>query len=222
MSQLPRVLYRLPPRSDAEVLASLATDYEIAATRRSVRMFSARSVPREAIETAIRIAGTAPSGAHRQPWFFVAIGHPEQKRLIRERVEEAEREFYERRITPEWREALAPLGTDFVKEHITTAPWVVIVFRRDYEIAPDGTRLPNYYMTESVGIAIGFFIQALHRAGLTTLPHTPAPMTFLRDVCGRPPNEKPFMLMPVGFPAEDCRVPDLLRKGLDEIAEIRE
>lgn len=182
-------------------------------------MFSSDSVPREWIETAILIAGTAPSGAHRQPWRFVAICDPVKKAAMRERVEQEEREFYERRITPEWSEALRPLGTDFVKEHITDAPWVIVVFRQDYEILADGTRQKNYYMTESVGIAVGFLIQALHRAGLATLTHTPAPMTFLRELCGRPENEKPFVLIPVGYPAANCTVPDLSRKPLNEIAE---
>lgn len=207
--------------SPEEVSARLREDREIAETRRTVRMFSDRPVPREAIEDAIRIAGTAPSGAHKQPWFFVAISDPEVKRQLREKVEEAEREFYEQRATEEWLDALRPFGTDFVKEHITTAPWVIIVFRQDYERLPDGSRKKNYYMTESVGIAVGFLIQALHRAGLCSLTHTPAPMTFLREVCGRPENEKPFVLMPVGYPAEDCVVPDLARKALDEIADFR-
>ncbi len=186
--------------------------------RRTVRMFSRRDVPREAIELAILTAGTAPSGAHLQPWHFVAISDPNTKALIRERAEAEEKEFYERRITPEWREALEPLGTDFIKAHLTEAPWLIVVFRRDYDVLPDGTRRKNYYMTESVGIAVGFLIQALHRAGLATLTHTPAPMTFLREICARPANEKPFVLMPVGFPADDCEVPDLDRKRLDEIA----
>lgn len=208
----------VPPE---EVAARLREDREIAETRRTVRMFSDRPVPREAIEDAIRIAGTAPSGAHKQPWFFVAISDPETKRLLREKVEEAEREFYEQKATEEWLDALRPFGTDFVKEHITTAPWVIIVFRQDYERLPDGSRKKNYYMTESVGIAVGFLIQALHRAGLCSLTHTPAPMTFLREICGRPENEKPFVLMPVGYQAEDCVVPDLARKALDDIADFR-
>jgi nitroreductase len=132
-------------------------------------------------------------------------------------VEAEERDFYQRRAPKEWLEALKPLGTDFVKTHITDAPWVIVVFRRDYDELSDGARLKNYYMTESVGIAVGFLIQALHRVGLATLTHTPAPMTFLREVCRRPPNEKPFVLMPVGYPASDCRVPDLERKPVTEI-----
>lgn len=184
-------------------------------------MFSPDPVPQELIERAIQIAGTAPSGAHRQPWHFVAIQSSEMRQLIKDEAEKAEHEFYTKKAPAEWLEALAPLGTDFVKGYLTVAPWLVVVFRRDYEELPDGKRVKNYYMTESVGIAVGFFIQALHRAGLATLTHTPAPMTFLREVCGRPLGEKPFVLMPVGYPADDCVVPDIARKPLDEIAEFR-
>lgn len=199
-------------------LKQLQEDYLTANQRRSVRSFSSQLVPREMIEEAIRIAGTAPSGAHRQPWRFVCISSQEMKSRIREAAEIEEKEFYEARATPEWLEALAPLGTDFVKEHITTAPWVIVVFREDYGIGDNGERIKNYYMTESVGIAVGFLIQALHRAGLATLTHTPSPMTFLREICQRSINEKPFVLLPVGYPAEDCTVPDLDRKPLDEIS----
>ncbi|MCO5298208.1 MAG: nitroreductase family protein [Fimbriimonadaceae bacterium] len=204
-----------------ESVRLLREQYEVADARRSVRMFSSDPVPREAIEWAIRIAGTAPSGAHKQPWHFVAIGDPELKRRLREAAEEEERKFYDEKAPPEWLEALAPLGTDFKKEHLTEAPWVIIVFRRDYDVREDGTRAKNYYMTESVGIAVGFLIQALHRAGLATLTHTPSPMTFLRDLCGRPLNEKPFVVLPVGYPAADCVVPGLERKPLEGIAEFR-
>jgi iodotyrosine deiodinase len=213
--------YRPPRVPQDEVVARLRRELEIADARRTVRHFSSDPVPREAIETAIRIAGTAPSGAHRQPWYFVAIEDAEIKRRIREAAELEERSFYEQRAPAEWLEALAPLGTDFVKEHITVAPWLVVVFRRDHETLPDGRVLKSYYVSESVGIAVGFLIQALHRAGLATLTHTPAPMTFLREICGRPRNEKPYLIMPVGYPAEGCEVPDLARKSLDEIAQIR-
>jgi iodotyrosine deiodinase len=204
-----------------DTIARLREQRDTAQARRTVRSFSPDPVPREAIELAIEIAGTAPSGAHRQPWHFEAISDSELKTRIREAAEVEEREFYDRRAPQEWLDALAPLGTDFRKEHITTAPWIVIVFRRDYDLMPDGTKLKNYYMTESVGIAVGFFIQALHRAGLATLTHTPSPMTFLRDICGRPLNEKPYILLPVGYPAADCRVPDIQRKSLAEISEFR-
>lgn len=206
---------RMPIGKTRDVIEA---DYQTADARRSVRMFSTDPVPRDVIETAIRIAGTAPSGAHRQPWHFVAISNPELKAKIREVAEQEERDFYDHRAPKEWLDALAPLGTDFKKTHLTDAPWLIIVFRRDYDVLPDGSRAKNYYMTESVGIAVGFLIQALHRAGLATLPHTPAPMTFLRDICERPPHEKPFVLLPVGYPAPDCVVPDIGRKPLDEIA----
>ena len=204
-----------------ETLARLRADHATAETRRTVRHFSPDPVPRDAIETALRIAGTAPSGAHRPPWFFVAISDPETKRRIREAAEVEERDFYERRAPPDWLEALAPLGTDFHKEHLTTAPWLVVAFRRDHETLADGRVAKTYYASESVGIAVGFLIAALPRAGLATLTHTPSPMTFLRDLCGRPRNEKAFLVLPVGYPAPDCRVPDLARKPLSQIAEFR-
>lgn len=216
------VPYRPEALTAEESVRRLREVYREADLRRTVRMFSARPVPKEAIELAILTAGTAPSGAHLQPWHFVAISSSETKERIREKAEEAEKEFYEKRITPEWREALEPLGTDFVKAHLTEAPWLIVVFRRDYDVMADGTRRKCYYMTESVGIAVGFLIQALHRSGLATLTHTPAPMTFLREICGRPMNEKPFVLLPVGYPSQDCVVPDVHRKALNEIAEFVE
>ncbi|MFM9874593.1 MAG: nitroreductase family protein [Fimbriimonadaceae bacterium] len=217
-NSVPTVPYQPERISFEESITTIELDYTIANQRRTVRQFSTEPVPRAVIETAIKIAGTAPSGAHKQPWHFVAISNPEHQVKIREAAEIEEREFYSRRATPEWLAALEPFGTDFVKEHLTDAPWLIVVFREDYEILPDGTKSKNYYMSESVGIAVGFLIQALHRAGLATLTHTPAPMTFLREICNRPQNEKPFVLMPVGYPAKDCRVPDLERKPLDKIS----
>ena len=215
------VPYRPERICHEESLKRLDEDYGVAEARRSIRMFSPDPVPQYLIEQAIRIAGTAPSGAHRQPWHFVAINDRETRLRIKDEAEKAEHEFYTKKAPAEWLEALEPLGTDFDKGYLTVAPWLVVVFRRDYEELADGRRLKNYYMTESVGIAVGFFIQALHRAGLATLTHTPAPMTFLREICGRPLGEKPFVLMPVGYPADDCVVPDIARKPLDEIAEFR-
>lgn len=212
------VAYRPERIAPDETVARLRADLATAQARRTVRSFSPDPVPRAAIEHAIRIAGTAPSGAHRQPWFFVAISDPERKARIRAAAEREEKEFYESRITAAWRKALEPLGTDFVKEHLTTAPWLIVVFRRDHEVMADGTIEKSYYAQESVGIAVGFLVQALHRAGLATLTHTPAPMTFLREICGRPASEKPFVILPVGYPAPDCEVPDIERKPLDEIA----
>ena len=218
---LAQIPYRPQHVTPDEVVLRLRAEHAVVAARRSVRAFSPEPVPREAIEEAIHIAGTAPSGAHRQPWYFVAISDPTTKAKIREAAEAEERAFYAGRATPEWLEALEPLGTDFEKTHLSTAPWLVVVFRRDHETLPDGRVLKSYYASESVGIAVGFLIAALHRAGLATLTHTPAPMTFLREICGRPQTEKPFVILPIGYPAPDCRVPDLQRKPLAEIATFR-
>ncbi|MBX3112248.1 MAG: nitroreductase family protein [Fimbriimonadaceae bacterium] len=213
------VPYRPDRPTWEESRARIEVDYAVADARRTVRQFSRDPVPLDIIETAVKIAGTAPSGAHKQPWYFCVIGDQATKQVVRDRCEAEERDFYTRRAPKEWLDALEPLGTDFVKEHITDAPWLIVVFRRDYDVLADGSRSKNYYMTESVGIAVGFLIQALHRAGLATLTHTPAPMTFLRELCGRPPNEKPFVLIPVGYPSPDCVVPDLRRKPLEELYE---
>jgi iodotyrosine deiodinase len=187
--------------------------------RRSVRFFSRDPVPREQIEIAIRTASTAPSGAHRQPWKFVAVDDPGIKRQIRIAAEKEERESYEGgRMPPEWLEALAPIGTTWEKPYLETVPWLVIVFEELYGVAADSSRRKNYYVKESVGIACGLFIAAVHRMGLATLTHTPSPMAFLSKILGRPPNEKPYILFPVGHAAPDATVPDLRRKTLDEVA----
>lgn len=201
-----------------EMLRRAAAFYAEMERRRTTRHFSDEPVPRALIEHAIRTAGTAPSGAHQLPWTFVVVSDPEIRRRMREAAEEEERVNYGGRMPPEWLEALAPLGTDAVKEHITTAPYVVVLFRQTYGIRPDGSRRTHYYSTESCGIAAGFFIAALHRMGLATLTHTPSPMGFLTELLRRPVNEKPFLLMPVGYPAPDARVPGLTRKPLEEIA----
>lgn len=213
--------YDWAPYTPEETVARLRDARTIARARRSVRHFADTPVPREAIAHAIAVAGTAPSGANRQPWFFVAISDLATKRRIRDAAEAEERTFYRSRAPRSWLDALSHLGTDEVKPHLTEAPWLVVVFRRDHEVAPDGTRLKNYYVNESVGIAVGFLVQALHRAGLSTLTHTPSPMGFLREICGRPAHERPYVLMPVGYPAPGCRVPDIDRKPLEEIAELR-
>jgi iodotyrosine deiodinase len=187
--------------------------------RRSVRDFSPRPVPRELVELAIRTASTAPSGAHRQPWKFVAVSNLEIKRRIRLAAEEEERESYEGgRMPAEWREALAPLGTDWHKPFLEVAPWLVVLFDEAHGIEGDGSIRKNYYVKESAGIAAGLFIAALHHMGLVTLTHTPSPMKFLGDILGRPKHERPFVLFPVGYPAEGAMIPDLRRKSLDEIA----
>jgi iodotyrosine deiodinase len=212
------VPYRLERHPESEMLRRGRAFYERMALRRSVRSFSSEPVPRDCIEWAVRAAGTAPSGAHRQPWRFVAVGDRETKRRIREAAEAEERQGYEGgRFPPEWLEALAPLGTDWRKEYLESAPWLVLCFREMYGIAPDGARRTNYYISESVGIACGLFIAAIHEMGLATLTHTPNPMHFLSRIVGAPENWKPYILFPVGYPAPDAVVPDLARKPLAEI-----
>ena len=187
--------------------------------RRSVREFSDAPVPRRLIELAIQSASTAPSGAHRQPWQFVAVSDPAIKAKISEAAEAEERKNYEGGRFPEsWIEALAPLGTTWQKPYLETCPWLVILFEEIHGVNEDGGVRKNYYTKESVGIAAGYFIAALHHMGLATLTHTPSPMGFLRDILGRPKNERPFILFPVGLPAEQCEVPDIQRKPLDEVS----
>jgi nitroreductase len=203
----------------AEMLERGRAFYERMNQRRSCRFFSDEPVPREALELAIQTAGTAPSGAHRQPWRFVAVSDPDIKREIRIAAEAEERESYEGgRMPPEWLEALAPLGTDWHKPYLETVPWIVVVFEELYGVDADGSRRKNYYVKESVGIACGMFIAALHQMGLATLTHTPSPMGFLTRILGRPKSEKPYILFPIGYPAADATVPDLRRKSLDELA----
>lgn len=185
--------------------------------RRTVRAFSREPVPYELVENAIATAGTAPSGAHQQPWTFVVVSDPEVKRGIRVAAEEEERRSYESRMPDEWLEALRPLGTDWRKPHIEDAPYLIVVLEQAYGRRADGTKLKHYYVKESVGIAVGFLLASLHEAGLATLTHTPSPMGFLREILGRPENERPYVLIPVGYPAEGCVVPDLERKPLEDI-----
>ena len=186
--------------------------------RRTVRDFSERPVPREIIETALKVAGTAPSGANQQPWSFVCISSQEVKKVIREGAEEEERAFYAGRAGQEWLDALAHLGTNDSKPFLETAPWLIVIFAQRWGTGPDGEKVKHYYVPESVGIATGFLIAALHGAGLATLTHTPAPMNFLNAICGRPENEKAAILLVVGYPAEGTRVPDIAKKPLAGIA----
>ncbi len=212
---VPLAFRRLP---EAEMQDRADAFHAAMATRRSVRHFSPDPVPRALIERAIATAGTAPSGAHRQPWRFVVVGDPETKRRIRIAAEQEERENYEGgRLPPDWREALAPLGTGWEKPYLEIAPWLIVVFEERYGFDAAGRRQKNWYVKESVGIACGLLIAALHTMGLATLTHTPSPMAFLTRELGRPANERPFALLPVGYPAPDCQVPDLTRKPLDEI-----
>jgi nitroreductase len=185
--------------------------------RHTVRHFSDRAVPREVIEDCLRAAGTAPNGANRQPWHFVVVTDAAAKSVIREEAEKEEREFYEHRAPQDWLDALAPLGTDEHKPFLETAPCLIAIFAESYSIGPEGEKLKNYYVSESVGIATGFLIAALHHAGLASLTHTPSPMGFLNEILGRPSNERPFLLLVVGYPAEDALVPKIGKKDLPEI-----
>lgn len=189
--------------------------------RRTVREYSGTPVPRAVIEAAIRAAGSAPSGANLQPWHFVAVSDPELKRRIRVAAEAEEREFYAHRAPPEWLEALAPLGTDADKPFLEVAPWLIAVFAQSIGRGPGGQPVKNYYVNESVGIATGLLLAALHIAGLATLTHTPSPMGFLRTLLDRPENERAYLLVVVGYPAPDARVPDIRRKAAAEIATFR-
>lgn len=201
--------YRRYP--EAEMLQRAENFHAEMDRRRTTRHFSSEPVPRRLIELAMLTAGTAPSGAHRQPWRFVAIDDPQLKARMRAAAEAEELETYTRRMTDEWREALHPLGTDHVKEHMTDAPWIVVLFAEKYGFNPDGSHRKNYYVEESVGIAAGLFITAVHQMGLVTLTHTPNPMGFLRELLGRGHNEKAVIVFPVGYPAPDAQVPDLQR-----------
>ncbi|MDQ7007073.1 MAG: nitroreductase family protein [Acidobacteriota bacterium] len=215
----PMVDYRPPHFPPDEMERRAREYYEHCRRRRSVRAFAPDPVPRRLIELAIATAGTAPSGAHMQPWTFVAVSDPALKRRIRLAAEEEERRSYEGgRMPPAWKEALRPLGTDAHKPYLETVPWLVVAFEQVWREGEDGRRLKNYYVRESVGLACGLFIAAIHRMGLATLTHTPSPMGFLRTILGRPENERAIILFPVGYPAPDCRVPDIQRKSLDEIA----
>ncbi len=205
-------------RAESEMLADAADFARTMAKRRSVRHFSSDPVPREMIELAVAAAHCAPSGANRQPWHFVAVSDPVVKGQIRRAAEQVEREFYEGdRATEEWLEALAPLGTGWRKPYLEEAPWLIVVFKEVYGVGAEGEKVTNYYVNESVGIACGLFIAAVHRMGLATLTHTPQPMRFLGEILNRPANERPFILFPVGYPAESCRVPDIAKKSLDEV-----
>ena len=209
----------LPP---AEMSRRADEFYEMMDKRRTTRHFSDREVPRKLIERAIQTAGTSPSGAHLQPWTFVAVSNPEIKRGIREAAEKEEMKTYSERMPESWAEVLRPLGTDHVKEHLTEAPWVVVLFRHSKRVRDNGEWAPTYYSQESCGIAAGLFISAVHNMGLVTLTHTPSPMGFLREILQRPDHEHAMLVLPVGFPAEKASVPNLSRKTLGDISEFLE
>ena len=202
----------------ATMMNAARENYERLNERRTTRHFSSRDVDRRLIELAIQSGSTAPSGAHLQPWTWVAIRQADLQQKIREAAEAEERRTYDERMPEAWAEVLAPLGTDAVKPHLTDAPWVVILFRQKKRQRPNGEWGPTYYSLESCGIAAGMFIQAVHNMGLVTLTHTPSPMRFLRDLLGRPDHEEAMLVMPVGYPADDAEVPDIHRKSLDEVA----
>jgi nitroreductase len=217
-----RTIPYVRPRLSGEEAASRARNFlETILQRRTVREFSADPVPDEVIELAIRAAASAPSGANMQPWKFVVVRDRELKQRIRIAAEEEEKENYGGRMPEEWLRALAPLQTDWRKEFLEIAPLLIVVFKEDYGLAPGGGKVAHYYVNESVGIAVGFLLAALNSAGLVTLTHTPSPMGFLREILDRPKNEKPYVLIPVGYPAEGCRIPDIRKKPLDEVMIIR-
>ena len=206
------------PVTDEECLRRSDRLYRRMDRRRSVRQFSDRPVARGVIKNLIRAASTAPSGAHKQPWTFVAVADLKIKAAIRRAAEAEERENYARRMPEEWLEALEPFATDWHKPFLEIAPWLVVLFQQNVERLPSGEQRKNYYVSESVGIAAGMFLSAVHEVGLAALTHTPSPMGFLSEILDRPSNEKPFLLIPVGYPAKGCEVPDLKRKNLEEVA----
>ncbi|GAA0429247.1 nitroreductase family protein [Streptomyces luteireticuli] len=211
------VPYRPGRMPAGQTLARAAELRARMAERRTVRQFSADPVPEQAVRDAIACAATAPSGAHQQPWTFVLVKDAEVRARIRAAAEEEERTSYAGRLGEEWLAALRPLGTDEVKPHLTDAPALIVVFQQRYWLGADGERRKHYYVDESVGIAVGMLLSALHLSGLAALVHTPSPMRFLSEVLGRPVNEKAFAVIPVGYPADDCRVPGLVRKSLDQV-----
>lgn len=212
------VLYPHEALSAEESLLKSQAYYEWADGRRSVREYSDRPVAKEVIEQLIMTASTAPSGAHKQPWTFCAVSSSDIKHRIRVAAEAEEKESYEHRMSERWKQDLEAMGTDMYKPFLEIAPWLIIVFKKAYDLDADGTKHNNYYVNESVGIACGMLISSIHNAGLVTLTHTPSPMNFLQEILERPKNERPYLLLPVGYPADEVYVPDIERKGLEEIA----
>ena len=211
-----------PPLFEASEMLQRSRDfYQEMNTRRTLRMFSDKPVPRELIEHLLMTAGTAPSGAHKQPWTFCAVGDPQIKAQIREAAEKEEYVNYHGRMSEEWLQDLEPFGTDWRKPFLETAPWLLVVFKKSYDLEGEDKK-KNYYVNESVGIACGFLLAAIHHAGLAALTHTPSPMNFLQQILGRPDNERPFLLIPVGYPADDAVVPDIRRKTAEEFIIWRE
>ena len=214
----PFIAYQKETFEPGEMRARSEAFFDWMNLRRSIRDFSDRPVPRQVIENILKSAGTAPSGAHKQPWTFCVVSNPVLKKKIREEAEKEEYESYNSRMSEEWKKDLAPLQTDWQKPFLETAPYLIVVFKRIYEITADGRKHQNYYVTESCGIACGFLLAAIHHAGLGALTHTPSPMNFLAKLLARPGNEKPYLLIPVGYPADECYVPDIQRKKLEDVA----
>ncbi|NSL88474.1 nitroreductase family protein [Chitinophaga solisilvae] len=214
----PFISYSHDTYETSEMIAQAASFEDWMEKRRTVRDFSDKAVPKEVIEHIIRAANTAPSGAHKQPWTFCVVGDPAIKKVIRTEAEKEEYRSYNSRMSPEWLEDLKPLQTDWHKPFLEVAPWLIIMFKRIYETDDNGKKKNNYYVQESLGIAAGFLLTAIHHAGLVALTHTPSPMNFLGEILQRPENEKPFLLVPVGYPADECWVPDIHRKPLEDVA----
>jgi iodotyrosine deiodinase len=210
------IRYERPDLSEKELIKNSSEFNKIMASRRTVRDFDSRPVPLEVMENIIRTAGTAPSGAHKQPWTFCLISDPEIKRQIRMAAEEEEKISYSQRMPEDWKNDLKPLGTDWEKPFLEEAPYLIVVFKQSYGIE-NGEKIQHYYVSESVGIACGFLIAAIHQAGLVTVTHTPSPMNFLSKILERPTNEKPYLLLPVGYPKKITYVPDIERKRLEKI-----
>ena len=214
----PFVSYSKETYSPAAMIQKSKEFYEWLDRRRTIRNFSDKPVPKEVIENIVMSASTAPSGAHKQPWTFCIVSDPEIKKQIRREAEKEEYDSYNGRMPEEWLKDLRPLQTDWHKEFLETAPYLIIIFKKSYELNKDGSKGNVYYATESCGLACGFLLSAIHKAGLGALTHTPSPMNFLSKVLNRPENEKPFLLIPVGYHAEECWVPDLKRKTIEDIA----
>ena len=204
--------------SETEMIKRSKIFYEQIRTRRTIRDYSDKPVSKQVIENCIKVAGTAPSGANLQPWHFVVVSDPSIKNKIRIAAEEEEKEFYSNRAPKEWLEAIEPLGTDDNKPFLETAPYLIAIFSKSYDLLADGRQIKQYYALESTGIATGILITAIHNAGLVSLTHTPSPMNFLNEILNRPKNERPFLLLVVGYPANDAKVPDIKKKSLQEIA----
>ena len=216
------ILYQGEVYSEQQMLDRSEKFYQWANKRRSLRDFSEKTVPKEVMEKLIMTASTAPSGAHKQPWTFCLISNNELKSTLRKLAEEEEFKSYNGRMSDEWIKDLAPLGTNWEKEFIDIAPWIIVIMKRVYEIGENGEKLNNYYVSESVGIATGFLLMAIQNVGLVALTHTPSPMNFISKALGRPENERPYLLIPVGFPAENAQIPKLERKERGEVIELYE